>query len=169
MVLEMDTNVNSTTCEYSFFMHDYGRHTWNDTERTMTGKKCNLQCRHGFSMDMARRESWVKDHLRARPQVVKWTPEYSIEQYTTLPEMPFHIERIHFAKRAEYSTEGRFLHVVTLTVGTNVTIRSKSDPQRQTTVDFLQAAAIPADFGDYELINNTEGGCTLTLIRMKLG
>ncbi len=169
MVLEMDTNVNSTTCEYSFFMHDYGRHTWNDTERTMTGKKCNLQCRHGFSMDMARRESWVKDHLRARPQVVKWTPEYSIEQYTTLPEMPFHIERIQFAKRAEYSTEGRFLHVVTLTVGTNVTIRSKSDPQRQTTVDFLQAAAIPADFGGYELINNTEGGCTLTLIRMKLG
>ncbi len=169
MVLELDTNVNTTTCEYSFYMHDYGRHTWNDAEGTMTGHKCNLQCRHGFNIDNARRESWVKDNLRARPIVVKWTPDYSIEQYTTLPEMPFHIERIHFKQNAEYSTQGKFLHVATLTVGDSVTIRSKSDPKKQTTLDFLQAGAIPADFGDYEVINNKEGQCTITLIRMKLG
>ena len=169
MVLEMDTNVNSTTCEYSFYMHDYGRHTWNDAEGTMTGRKCNLQCKHGFNIDLGRRESWVKDHLRAKPKTVKWTPEYYIEQFSSLPEMPFHIERITFQKGASYSTEGRFLHVMTLTIGQNITVRSKKDSSLETTLEFLQATAIPADFGDYELINNTDGQATVVLIRMKEG
>lgn len=169
MVLEMDTNVNTTTCEYSFFMHDFGRHTWNAETREMTGKKCNLQCKHGFNMDLGRRESWVKDNLRARPKVIKWTPEYNIEQFSSLPEMPFHIERINFNQKGEYSTEGKFLHVLTLTIGDKITIRSKQDPERQTTLDFLQAAAIPADFGDYELINESPNPCTAVLVRMKKG
>lgn len=169
MVLEMDTNVNTTTCEYSFFMHDFGRNTWDDNTKTMTAKPSNIQARHGFNIDRARRESWVKDHLRARPKVIKWTPEYSLEQFSTLPEMPFHIERITFNERAEYSTEGKYLHAITLEIGKNITIRSKKDPSLETTIDYLQAANIPADFGDYELINNHEGQCRVMLIRMKKG
>lgn len=169
MVLEMDTNVNTTTCEYSFFMHDFGRHTWDDNTKTMTAKPSNIQARHGFNIDRARRESWVKDHLRARPAVMKWTPDYFIEQFSTLPEMPFHIERITFNELAEYSTEGKYLHAITLEIGKNITIRSKKDPSLQTTIDYLQAANIPADFGDYELINNHEGQCRVMLIRMKKG
>ena len=169
MVLEMDTNVNTTTCEYSFFMHDFGRNTWDDNTKTMTAKPSNIQARHGFNIDRARRESWVKDHLRARPSVIKWTPDYSIEQFSTLPEMPFHIERITFREKAEYSTEGKYLHAITLEIGQNITIRSKKDPSKETTIDFLQAANIPADFGDYELINNHEGQCRVMLIRMKKG
>lgn len=169
MVLEMDTNVNTTTCEYSFFMHDFGRHSWDDTTKTMTAKPSNIQCRHGFNIDRARRESWVKDHLRARPKVIEWTPEYYIEQFSSLPEMPFHIERITFNKNAQYSTEGKYLHAITLAVGENITIRSKNNPELETTIDYLQASAIPADFGDYELINNSKGQCIVMLIRMKKG
>ena len=76
MVLELDTNVNTTTCEYSFYMHDYGRNSWDEETKTMTGKKCNLQCRHGFAVDKFRRENWVRENLRARPVVKKWTKEY---------------------------------------------------------------------------------------------
>ncbi len=169
MVLELDTNVNTTTCEYSFFMHDFGRHTWDDTAKQMIGKPSNLQCKHGFAMDLARRESWVKDNLRARPEIIKWTPDYYIERFSSLPEMPFHIERFVFNEFCEYSTEGKYLHVATLTIGKNITIRSKTHPERQTTIDFLQAAAIPADFGDYEFVNNGEGQCTVVIIRLKLG
>ena len=169
MVLEMDTNTNTTTCEYSFFMHDFGRHSWDDTTKTMTNKPSNLQCKHGFNVDQARRESWVRDNLRARPEVIKWTPEYYIERFSSLPEMPFHIERLRFTSAAEYDTEGKYLHVITLTIGEKITIRSKLDPKRETTLDFLQAANIPADFGPYELINNTSGECTVMLIRMKKG
>ena len=169
MVLEMDTNVNTTTCEYSFYMHDYGRHSWDDNTKTMTGPKCNLQCKHGFNIDMARRESWVKDNLRSRPEVIKWTPDYYIERFKSLPEMPFHIERFTFNEFCEYSTEGKYMQVATLTIGKNITIRSKSDPTKQTTIDYLQAAAIPADFGDYEFVNNGEGQCTVVMIRMKKG
>ena len=169
MVLEMDTNVNTTTCEYSFFMHDYGRHTWDDTAKAMIGKPSNLQCKHGFAMDLGRRESWVKENLHAKPEIIKWTPDYYIERFSSLPEMPFHIERFVFNEFCEYSTEGKFLQVATLTIGKNITIRSKSHPERQTTLDFLQAAAIPADFGDYEFINNGEGQCTVVMIRLKIG
>ncbi len=169
MVLEMDTNVNTTTCEYSFFMHDFGRNTWDDNTKTMTAKPSNIQARHGFNIDRARRESWVKDHLRAKPKVMKWTPDYFVEQFSTLPEMPFHIERITFNEHAKYSTEGKFLHAMTLEIGQNITIRSLKDPSLETTIDYLQAAAIPADFGDYELINNHEGQCRVVLIRMKKG
>lgn len=169
MVLELDTNVNTTTCEYSFYMHDYGRQTWNDQTMTMTGKKCNLQCEHGFNIDQARRESWVKDHLLAKPEVIKWTPDYSMDRYGTLPEMPFEIERFHFKKFAENDTQGKFLNVVTLITGDSITIRSKTNPEYQTTLEWLQAAAVPAQFGEYEFINNGEGDCTVIQIRLKKG
>ncbi len=169
MVLELDTNVNTSTCEYSFYMHDYGRHTWDEETKTMTGKKCNLQCKHGFSVDKFRRRDWVEKNLRARPVVQKWTKDYSHEQYTTLPEMPFHIERIHFTKRAEHDTKHKHMQVVTLTAGKNVTIRSKKHPEYHTTIDYLQAAIIPAYFGEYEITNNHDDACTLVYIQMKQG
>ena len=169
MVLELDTNVNTTTCEYSFYMHDYGRHTWDDKTRTMTGKKCNLQCEHGFNIDMARRESWVKDNLLAKAKVIKWTPDYSVDRFSSLPEMPFEIERFHFKKFAENDTQGKFLNVVTLIAGENITIRSKTNPEYETTLEWLQAAAVPAQFGEYEFINNGQGDCTVIQIRMKKG
>ena len=123
----------------------------------------------GFNVDQARREQWVGENLRARPKVIKWTPDYYIEQFSSLPEMPFHIEIFTFDEFCEYSTEGKYMNVVTLTVGKNITIRSKSDHTRYTTIDLYQAAAIPADFGDYEFVNNSEGRCTVMLIRMKKG
>ena len=169
MVLELDTNVNTTTCEYSFYTHDYGRNSWDDETKTMTAPKCRLHCKHGFAVDRHRRENWVKDNLRARPIIQKWTPDYSIEQYTTLPEMPFHIERFHFKESCPNDTQGKFMNVVTLTVGDSITIRSKSNPKLQTTLDWLQAAAIPATFGEYEFINNGGGTCTVVQIRMKKG
>jgi hypothetical protein len=83
--------------------------------------------------------------------------------------MPFEIERFHFDKWAENDTEGRFLHILTVTVGKRVTIRSKADPARASSILKFQSAVVPACFGPYEMVHEAEGTCTVVQMRWKLG
>ena len=92
-----------------------------------------------------------------------------MDRFATLPQMPFEIERIHFNSRAEYTTQGKYLQALTLTVGSRVTIRSRTDPARQTEIDRLQCALVPAGFGDYEIISAAPGPNTVVLWRLKQG
>jgi hypothetical protein len=169
MVLEMDTCPSIAATEYSFFMYDFARPSWDDTTKTMTGKPCNMHLDHGFAMDRYCRASWVRDHLRARPKVITWTQEYQLDRYSSDPRMPFEIERLHFDTRADYDTQGKFMHIVTLTVGKQVTIRSKTNPAYQNTIRKWQSALIPACFGEYEYLNEDGGACTVVLLRWKKG
>jgi len=170
MVLEMDTSASPCGTEYSYFMYDFCRPSWDDTKKSMTGKPLKMHTKHGFNVDECRRENWVKENLFIRqPKVIHWTKEFAIDRYNSYGPMPFEIERIHFTKRAEYSTYGKFMHIPTLTVGNNVLIRSKKNQEYSTSIDIWQACLIPACFGDYEIINLSEGLCTLVLIRWKIG
>ena len=169
MVLEMDTCPSVAATEYSFFMYDFARPSWDDTTKTMTGKPCNMHLDHGFAMDRYCRASWVNDHLRARPKVAAWTQEYQHDRYSSDPRMPFEIERYHFTRRADADTEGKFMHIVTLTVGKQVTIRSKTNPAYQNTIRKWQSALIPACFGEYEYLNEDGDACTVVLLRWKRG
>ena len=169
MVLEMDTCPSIAATEYSFFMYDFARRTWDDTKKEMTAKPCNMHLDHGFAADWGCRASWVKDHLRARPVVVKWTKEYQFDRYTSDPRMPFEIERYHFEQRADADTEGKFMHIVTLTVGKEVTIRSKKNPKLSNTIRKWQSALVPACFGEYEFVNPDGGFCTVVQLRWKKG
>jgi len=56
MVLEMDTCPSIAGTEYSFFMYDFMRLSWDDTTKTMTGKPVKMNLDHGFDMDHFRRE-----------------------------------------------------------------------------------------------------------------
>lgn len=169
MVLEMDTCPSIAGTEYSFFTYDFARPSWDDTTKTMTGKPCKMQLEHGFNNEKWVRASWLENRLRAKPEVVKWTQEYQIDRYSSDPRMPFEIERLHFDTRAEYDTQGRFAHIVTLTIGDRIIIRSKQDPRRQTEILKFQSAVIPAGFGEYELLHETNGACTAVLLRWKKG
>ncbi len=171
MVLEMDTCPSVAGAEYSFFSYDFRRPTWNDVEKKMNGKPMKMHLEHNFDNNRYCREEWVQKNLRARARVIKWTKEYWIDRFSTYGPMPFQIERIHFRNRGEYTTGGRFIHAVTLTVGENVTIRSISDPEKETNIDFFQTSLIPAGFGDYEIVNSNKNGgvCTVTLWRWKVG
>jgi hypothetical protein len=169
MVVEMDTVPSVAGTEYSFFGYDFCRHTWDDEKQSMTAKPMKMHIDHYFSNDKWRRASWVKEKLRVKPRVVKWTPEYWIDRYDSLPEMPFEIERLHFYERAEYDTQGKFLHMVTLTVGERVMIRSMREPKKTCEIEWFQGAAIPACFGRYEYVNMREGFCTVVLMRWKEG
>jgi hypothetical protein len=168
MVLEMDTCPSIAATEYSFFEYDFARPSWDDETKTMTGKPLKMHLDHGFDNNKWVRESWVKDHLLAKPRVVKWTKAYMQEEYTSDPRMPFEIERFQFDTRAEYDTQGKFIHIVTCTVGTGCTIRSLSNPVLSTRITKFQSALIPACFGEYEMVSDG-GFCTMVLLRWKRG
>jgi len=168
-VIEMDTVPSVAGTEYSFFGYDFVRPTWDDKKKSMTAKPMRMHLDHYFAFDQGRRASWVKDNLRSRPKVVKWTQDYWLDRYASLPMMPFEIERLNFIKRAEYDTQGKFMHMVTLATGERVLIRSKSNPDFEADIEWMQSAAIPACFGDYEIVNLHEGFCTIVILRWKKG
>lgn len=167
MVLEMDTSPSIAGTEYSFFQYDFARNSWDDNTKTMTGKPLKMHLEHGFDNERYRRESFVKDKLRARPEIVTWNKDWYMDRYSTLDEMPFDVERLFFDKRAENTTDGRFLQILTLTVGHNVTIRSKSNPELSASIERLQCIAIPACFGDYEIISEDGSACTVVCFHLK--
>ena len=169
MVLEMDTNPSINGTEYSFFEYDFARPSWDDNAKTMTGKPLKMHLEHGRNMEKTRRASWVKDHLLSTPAVVKWTKNYFIDRYKTTPVMPYHVERIHFEKVGEFSTEGKFMNMLTLTVGSRVTVRSKANPELFAICDKFQTLVVPASFGDYEIINEEGGRATCVIQRWKQG
>lgn len=166
MVLEMDTCPSIAATEYSFFLYDFARPSWNDTTKTMTGKPLKMHLEHGFDNEKWRRGEWVKDHLLAKPQVVKWTKEYKHDRYSTLPEMPFEIERFHYYNRAEGHTAGQ-IRILTLTIGKKAIIRSKTNPNLQTDIELFQSALVPACFGEYELISPDGGFSEVVQFRWK--
>ena len=169
MVVEMDTIPSVAGTEYSFFGYDFCRPTWDDEKKSMTAKPMKMHIDHYFNNDKWRRAGWVKENLRVKPRVVKWTPEYWIDRYDTLPEMPFEIERLHFYKRAEYDTGGKFLHMAVLVIGERVLVRSLRDPEKCCEIEWFQGTAVPACFGHYEYVNMREGFCTIVLMRWKKG
>jgi mannose-6-phosphate isomerase class I len=167
MILEMDTGPSVAGTEYSFFTYDFARHTWDDKAKSMTAPPMKMHLEHSFRNNRWRREKYVQENLRARPVVVLGDGDTRMDRYTSVPEMPFEIERFVFTKPMAHSTDGRFLQIPTLTVGKTVIIRSKTHPERQTTLDFLQACLIPAGFGDYEFISPDGRECTVVMIRLK--
>lgn len=169
MILEMDTGPSVAGTEYSFFTYDYARNTWDDEKKTMTAKPMRMHTKHSFQNNKWIRESRVKDTHRARPIVLEGNGRYRKDQYTTIPEMPFHIERIHFEREAVNDTEGKYMQMVTLVEGEHVTIRSKSNPELKTTIDRYQACILPAGFGEHEYINECGGQAMVVLIRLKKG
>lgn len=169
MVLELDTCPSIAGTEYSFFSYDFARHSWDDNSKTMTGKPLKMHLDHSFNISKFRREDYVEKKLRAKPSVVKWTKDYYLERYSSVPEMPFEIERLHFYKQAEYDTEGKFCHILTLTVGKHAKIFSKANPEFCTEINLFQAAVIPASFGEYVIESSGDGGNTATLVRWKKG
>jgi len=166
MVLEMDTCPSVAGTEYSFFEYDFARKTWNDKEQAMTNKPMSMHLDHGFDNEKWRREDYVNKKLRATKHVTEWNKEWSRDEYSTLPEMPFKVERLHFYNRSEGTTGGK-PQILTLTVGTWVEVVSKKNPACKTTINRFQSAILPASFGDFEVINPDGGHSTVVVFSWK--
>jgi hypothetical protein len=81
--------------------------------------------------------------------------------------MPFDVRRLFFYKNAGYDTGGKYVHVLTLTVGENIIVRSKKKPALQTNINLFQSVVVPAAFGEYELLNRKGGQCTVVVFHWK--
>jgi len=163
MVLEMDTCPSIVGTEYSFFLYDYRRQTWDDSTKSFSGKLTKLQLKHGIHQcRWNRREEWVARNIRPKARVLKEGKGWSLERFDTYRPMPYHIERLHFDARIETDTRGRFFHFLCLTRGERALIRSRKHPERQIELDYIQTTVIPACFGAYECINLGRNPCTLT-------
>jgi len=169
MILEMDTGPSVAGTEYSFFTFDYARTTWDDEKKSMTGPRMRMHLDHSFTNNRWRRENYVRENLRARPVVQSGDGDTRKDQYTSLPEMPFHIERLFFVDSIVNDTEGKFMHIATLAEGEEVTIRSRKNPELQTKIERLQAAIVPAGMGEHEYINEKGGHALVVIIRLKKG
>jgi hypothetical protein len=170
MVLEMDTCPSSQGTEYSFFLYDYCRNTWDDRSKTWTGKPVKLQVEHGIRQcRFGRKEKWVAEHIRPKPVVRRKGDGWSEEQFESYAAMPYHIERLNFDRRIQTDTRSRFFHFLCLTRGTRVAIRSIAHPERQIELEYIQCTVVPASFGKYECVNLGGTPCTITRQRWKRG
>ncbi len=167
MILEMDTGPSVAGTEYSFFTYDFARKTWDDNSKTMTAKPMNMHLHHSFDNQKWIREQRVRDYHRARPITIEGNGKFRKDRYTTLPEQPFHIERIFMEETAESDTEGRFMQIVTLTEGTRVRIESIDNPEYGTSIERLQACILPAGFGRHRYINESGRHAMVVIIRLK--
>ena len=112
-----------------------------------------------------------------------FTVDYMYDFYSNLHDVPndirdkqkeklytqFGIHDFKYTKVGELSTEGKFMHMFTLTVGSKVTVRSKADANLFAICDKFQTLVIPASFGDYEIINEEGGRVTCVIQRWKKG
>lgn len=169
MILEMDTGPSVAGTEYSFFTYDFARKTWDDTSKSMTASPMRMHLDHSFRNQKWIRENRVKDRHRAQPLTVDGNGRFRKDRYSTLPEMPFHVERLFMEETAENDTEGRFMQIVTLTEGERVTIESLEDPTKKTTIERLQACIVPAGFGRHRYINESGRHAMVVIIRLKKG
>lgn len=171
MILEMDTCPSNTGTEYSFFLYDFLRPSWDDDKKDFCAPPVKLQIKHGFNQARwYRREDWVREHLLAKPRILRQGDDWSEDQYSSYGPMPFHVGRLHFKREITADTEGRFCHLVVLTKGDRVLIQSKQHPERQIMLDWIQFALIPAGFGEYVCRNiGTSADCTIVVQRWKRG
>ena len=169
MILEMDTGPSVAGTEYSFFTYDFARSTWDDDKKTMTAKPMRMHLDHSFANQKWIRETRAKEFHRARPIAVDGNGKFRKDQYTTIPEQPFHIERIFLEERAENDTEGKYMQIVTLTEGKRVTIRSLNNPEYTATIERLQSCILPAGLGRHEYINEDGSHAMVVIIRLKKG
>ena len=170
MILEMDTCPSIVGTEYSFFLYDYRRPTWDDMKKSFSGKLTKLQIKHGVNQcRFNRRELWVANNIRPKAKVVKSGKDWNLERFDSYNPMPYHIERLNFNEKIETDTRGRFFHFLCLTKGEKTLIRSKKYPERQIELEYIQTTVVPACFGEYECINLGKTACTITRQLWKRG
>lgn len=139
-----------TVGSYTYKMYDYLR-------KDLDGKPRPIHTYHGDKvLNRSRTANWVKENLVQLPQTVcsgdNWE-EYTVGEHELLY---FSLRNLKFETVIPQDTKGTF-HVLALVDGEQVMIRSKSDPKYCFVQNYLEIVVIPADFGEYEIVNMKAG------------
>jgi len=139
-----------TIGSYTYKMYDYLR-------SDLDGQLRPIHTYHGDKvLRRERRTGWVRANLVQAPRVVRegdgWK-EIVVGEHDLLY---FSLRNLVFDQRIEDDTHDRF-HVLTLVDGEQVMVRSVADHSRFFTQRYLDVIVVPASFGRYEIINQSDG------------
>lgn len=151
-----------TIGSYTYKMYDYCR-------KDIDGKPRPIHSYHGDKV--LRRDytqSWVGENLIQPRSLVRegeGFAEYIVGQHDLLY---FSLRNVVFDRAYEDDTGDRF-HVLVLVDGEKVQVRSKGDPSKCFTQQYLDMVVVPASFGPYEVVNMGPGTVTIHKTMLKEG
>ena len=141
-----------TIGSYTYKMYDYRRLDFD-------GKQRPIHTRLG--------EENVAQHRRASVIHDPESPDYIVQKPRVAVEgdgwkeiilgeneqLYFSLRRLDFEKTCRQDTCGERFHVLSLVDGDQVLVRSVAHPERCFKMDFLDIVCVPADMGEYEIVN----------------
>lgn len=144
-----------TVGSYTYKMYDYLR-------SDLDGKPRPIHTYHGERvLAKERKGKWVEENLVQHGYIVEKNEEWEELVVGEHDLLYFSLRNLRFINKARQNTNGKF-HVLTLVDGEQVMIRSLSDPSRYFIQNYLDIIIVPADFGEYEIINQKKG-TTITI------
>ena len=137
-----------TVGSYTYKMYDYLRKDLDGKPRPIHTYFGNINLNRGMMQD------YVEQHLvNGGYRVLREEGDAKEVVVGECEQLYFSLRNLIFGNYMTDDTKGDF-HVLALVDGEDVTVRSKKDPSRKFDMKFLDIIVVPADFGEYELINN---------------
>lgn len=135
-----------TMGSYTFKLYDYLR-------KDLDGNPRPIHTYYGEQvLKEERDEDFVKEHLCKEPILARKGEGF--EEYIVGEDdlVYYSTRHFRFEKKAQDCTGDKF-HVLALVDGEKVVVRSKNNPERSYTMNFLDIVVVPAEVGDYEIVN----------------
>ena len=150
-----------TIGSYTFKLYDYLR-------KDLDGNPRPIHSIHGKNVLVTdRRRSAVDGVLRPRPVTVREGDGWKEEIVGEHDLIYFSLRRFTFDHSVSDSTEGKKFHVLVLVQGDEILICSKQDPARSYHAKYMDMVVLPAELGDYTIINLGKTPCKVTKTMLK--
>lgn len=135
-----------TVGSYTFKLYDYLR-------ADLDGNPRPIHTYYGEEVLKGERdEKFVYEHLVKDP-ILAHKGEGFEEYIVGEDDLVYYSTRqLRFEKKCQGDTNGKF-HVLALVDGEKVVVRSKANPDRCYTMNYLDLVVVPADIGEYEIEN----------------
>ncbi len=145
---------------YTFHIYDYLR-------PDLHGKLRPIHSLHAFQvMKFHRRASWVNQHLKQRPQLVRSGGDWAEYLLGKLEEIFYVVHRLEFTTKINDDTKGKF-RILTLVEGDRMIVQSKEHPERKFGLNFSETVIVPACFGKYSILNLGHSACKVIKVLLK--
>ncbi len=141
-----------TIGSYTYKMYDYLRLDFDGKQRPIHT--------HLGELNVAQQRRYSVIHDPQSPEYIVQKPcldqegpgwqEYILGENA---QMYISLRRLEFETTCQQDTRGEKFHVLTLVDGDRVLVRSKEHPERCFEMEFLDIVCVPADMGQYEIVN----------------
>jgi mannose-6-phosphate isomerase class I len=152
--------ISATPYIFTFKVYDYVR-------RDLQGNLRPINVDRAWdNLRFERRGTWVREHLVARPRVLREGDGWQEEVLMDRPEFFFSIHRLNLEAEIEYGTEDRAL-AVNLVEGEEVEVVAANG--RRQPLRYLESMVVPAAAERVRFVNRGEGPCRLVLVYVRPG